>query len=85
MGSFKTPLSQSECANSLPWEDPLSRGNHYWKKLCASTCMHVCMYMRFTLTLQHVSLLTLEGFLVVPTAVEINKWCIHSVRLESIT
>ena len=37
--------------------------------------MHaVCMYVRVTLTLQHVSLLTLEdmimSFLVVPTAVE---------------
>ena len=38
--------------------------------------VHVCMYVRVTLTLQHVLLLTLEGmmmpFLVVPTAVETN-------------
>ena len=35
--------------------------------------VHVCLYVRVTLTLQHVSLLTLEGIvssLVVPTAVE---------------
>ena len=38
--------------------------------------VHACMYSRVTLTLQHVSLLTLEDmimpFLVVPTAVETN-------------
>ena len=38
--------------------------------------VHVCMYVRVKLTLQHVSLLTLAGmimpFLVVPTAVETN-------------
>ena len=37
--------------------------------------VHVCLYVRVTLTLQHVSLVTLEGmlimpFLVVPAAVE---------------
>ena len=36
--------------------------------------VHVCLYVRVTITLQHVSLLTLEGklmpFLVVSTAVE---------------
>ena len=29
-GRVQTPLSQSECVNSLPWEDSLSGGNHYW-------------------------------------------------------
>ena len=45
----------------------------------SSERVHVCMYVRVTLTLQRVSMLTLEGiithlpFLVVPTAVETNE------------
>ena len=38
--------------------------------------VHVCTYVRVTLVVQHISLMTLEGmitpFLVVPTAVETN-------------
>ena len=46
--------------------------------------VHVCMYVRVTLILHHIPLLTLEGmivpFLVVPTAAETRST--HSVRLE---
>ena len=49
--------------------------------------VHTCMYVGATLTLQHVSFLTLEGmnipFLVVPTAVKTFIQRTHSLGLET--